>query len=132
MPQTSPVYQPLPDGNQALGNWLTREQAKELLTVPDRSKIKEKRDYAILALLLDCALRRQELASLDVDGIEMPEARWVLPDLGGKGGRVRTVAIPLGVKHGIDAWIIAAKIEGGRLLRPLSKSGKLIGDELGG
>jgi integrase len=41
------------------------------------------------------------------------------------------VAIPLWVKHGIDAWMIAAKIEDGRLLRPLSKSGKLIGDELG-
>jgi hypothetical protein len=40
-------------------------------------------------------------------------------------------AIPLWVKHGIDAWMIAAKIEDGRLLRPLSKSGKLIGDELG-
>src|ERR1700722_12871129 len=114
-----------------VGNWLTREQSKELLTVPDRSKIKGKRDYAILALLLGCALRRQELASLDVDGIEMREGRWVLPDLCGKGGRVRTVAIPLWVKHGIDAWMIAAKIEDGRLLRPLSKSGKVIGDELG-
>ena len=27
-----------------LGNWLTREQAKELLAVPDRSKLKGKRD----------------------------------------------------------------------------------------
>ena len=34
------------------GNWLTREQAKELLTLPDRSEIKGKRDYAVLALLL--------------------------------------------------------------------------------
>jgi integrase len=114
-----------------LGNWLTRDQAKKLLTVPDRSKIKGKRDYVILALLLGCALRRQELASLDVDGIQMREGRWVLPDLRGKGGRVRTVAIPIWVKHGIDAWMVAAKIEDGRLLRPLSKSGKLIGDELG-
>src|SRR5260370_6714247 len=31
----------------------------------------------------------------------------------------------------INAWMVAAKIEDGRLLRPLSKSGKLIGDELG-
>jgi integrase len=67
-----------------LGNWLTRDQAKELLTVPDRSKIKGKRDYVILALLLGCALRRQELASLDVDRIQMREGRWVLPDLRGK------------------------------------------------
>jgi integrase len=114
-----------------LGNWLTRDQAKKLLTVPDRSKIKGKRDYVILALLLGCALRRQELASLDVDRIQMREGRWVLPDLRGKGGRVRTVAIPIWVKHGIDAWMVEAKIEDGRLLRPLSKSGKLIGEELG-
>jgi integrase len=114
-----------------LGNWLTRDQAKELLTVPDRSKIKGKRDYVILALLLGCAPRRQEMASLDIDGIQMREGRWVLPDLRGKGGRVRTVAIPVWVKHGIDSWMVAAKIEDGRLLWPLSKSGKLIGDELG-
>ena len=41
------------------------------------------------------------------------------------------MAIPLWVKHGIDAWMIAAKIENGRLLLPLSKSEKLIDDELG-
>ena len=47
-----------------LGNWLTREQAKELLAGPDRSTFKGKRDYAILALLVGCALRRRELAAL--------------------------------------------------------------------
>lgn len=46
-----------------------------------------------------------------------------------RAGRVRTVAIPLWVKQGINAWMIAAKIEEGRLLRPLSKSGKLISNE---
>ena len=45
-----------------LGNWLTREQAKELLAVPDRSTLKGKRDYVIMALLVGCALRRRELA----------------------------------------------------------------------
>jgi len=49
-----------------LGNWLTREQARDLLQVPDRSTLGGKRDYVILALLVGCALRRQELASLDV------------------------------------------------------------------
>jgi integrase len=114
-----------------LGNWLTREQAKELLTVPDRSKLKGKRDYVIIALLVGCALRRQELASLKIEDIQLREGRWVIIDLRGKGGRIRTVAVPIWVKHGIDAWIAAAMIEKGRLLRPLSKSGKMVGDELG-
>jgi hypothetical protein len=35
-----------------LGNWLTREQARDLLAVPDRSTLKGKRDYVILALLV--------------------------------------------------------------------------------
>jgi hypothetical protein len=48
-------------------------------------------------------------------------------DLVGKGGRVRTVAIPVWVKHAINAWQTAAKIEDGRLLRPLSKSGRIPG-----
>jgi integrase len=114
-----------------LGNWLTREQAKELLAVSDRSKLKGKRDYVILALLVGCALRRQELASLTIEDIQLREGRWVIIDLRGKGGRIRSVAVPIWVKQGIDAWIAAAKIEKGRLLRPLSKSGKIVGDGLG-
>ena len=114
-----------------LGNWLTREQAKELLAVYDRSKLKGKRDYVIIALLVGCALRRQELASLKIEDIQLREGRWVIIDLRGKGGRIRTVAVPIWVKQGLDAWIAAAKIEKGRLLRPLSKPGKMVGDELG-
>ena len=112
-----------------LGNWLTREQAKELLAVPDRSTLKGKRDYVILALLVGCALRRQELASLDVETIQLREGRWVLVDLEGKGRRVRTVAVPVWVKQGINSWMSAAGIEDGRLLRSISKGGK-IGDTL--
>ncbi len=113
-----------------LGNWLTREQARELLTVPDRSTLKGKRDYAILALLVGCALRRQELATLNVQTIQLREGRWVLADLVGKGRRVRTVAVPLWVKQGINAWMTAAVIEEGRLLRSIRKGGKRIGNGL--
>jgi integrase len=58
-----------------------------------------KRNYAILALLVGCALRRQELAELEVEKIQMRERRWVIADLRGKGGRIGTVAIPMWVKH---------------------------------
>jgi integrase len=108
-----------------LANWLSLEQAKELLAVPDRSTLKGKRDYVILALLVGCALRRNELAKLDVATIQLREGRWVLADVEGKGRRIRTVAIPIWVKQGIDAWMTAAGIEDGRLLRPISKSGKI-------
>ncbi len=113
-----------------LGNWLTREQARELLQVPDRSTLGGKRDYVILALLVGCALRRQELASLDVQTIQLREGRWVLADMEGKGRRVRTVAIPVWVKQGINAWMTAAAIEEGRLLRSIRKGGKRIGKGL--
>ena len=113
-----------------LGNWLTREQAKELLAVPDRSILKGKRDYVILALLTGCALRRNELATLDVETIQLREGRWVIADLEGKGRRVRTVAVPIWVKHGINAWMTAAEIEDGRLLRSIRKGGKKIGEGL--
>jgi site-specific recombinase XerD len=107
-----------------LGNWLTKDQAKELLAVPDRSTMKGKRDYAILALLVGCALRRNELALLDVETIQLREGRWVLADLCGKGRRIRTVAVPMWVKQGINAWMTAARVEDGRLLRRVTKSGK--------
>ena len=113
-----------------LGNWLTKDQAKELLAVPDRSTLKGKRDYVILALLVGCALRRNELAMLDVETIQLREGRWVLADLCGKGRRIRTVAVPLWVKQGINLWMTAAGVEDGRLLRRVTKAGKPQGDGL--
>jgi site-specific recombinase XerD len=113
-----------------LGNWLTKDQAKELLAVPDRSTMKGKRDYTILALLVGCALRRNELAMLDVETIQLREGRWVLADLCGKGRRIRTVAVPMWVKQGINAWMTAAGVEDGRLLRRVTKSGKPKGEGL--
>ena len=115
----------IPQKGTRLGNWLTREQARELLAVPDRSTLKGKRDYVLLAMLVGCALRREELAALDVDTIQLREGRWVLADLEGKGRRVRTVAIPAWVKQGINTWMSAAGVEDGRLLRAVTKGGKV-------
>jgi site-specific recombinase XerD len=52
-----------PRRRNRIGNWLTREQAQELVSLPDWESLKGKRDYAILALLLGCGLRRTELLS---------------------------------------------------------------------
>ena len=107
-----------------MGNWLNREQARELLAVPDREKLIGKRDHALLALLLGCGLRCHELAQLKFEDIVAREGRAVIVDLVGKGRRVRTVAIPFWVKQSIDRWTAAAEIQDGPLLRPVSKSGK--------
>ena len=110
------------------GNWLTREQARLLLQAPDRRTLKGKRDYAVLALLIGCGLRRTELAQLTLEILQQREGRWVLVDLEGKGRRVRTVPVPGWVKVAIDEWIAAAAIANGRLLRAINKGGTVWGE----
>jgi site-specific recombinase XerD len=85
------------------GNWLTREQARDLLAQPEIDTLEGKRDRAILAVLLGCALRRSELASLESTHIQQRDGRRVFVDLVGKGERIRTVPIPPFVKVAIDA-----------------------------
>jgi integrase len=114
----------IPQKGTGLGNWLQREQAKELLAVTDRSTLKGKRDYLILAILVGGALRREELAALDVDTIQLRKGRWVLADLEGKGRRVRTVAIPAWVKQGINAWMTATGWKTAGCFAPCRKAAK--------
>jgi integrase len=64
-----------------------------------------------------CALRRDELATLNVEKIQRRAGHWVIADLVSKGGRVRTVEVQAWVKLAIDAWMGAAKIRAGRLIR---------------
>jgi integrase len=112
------------------GNWLTADQARRLLQSPDPSTTRGKRDRAILSLLLGCALRRAEVAALQSTDIQLRESRWVVPDLLGKGNRLRTVPIPAWVKAAIDSWTAAAPVSSGPLFRAIGKSGKLSSTKL--
>ncbi len=116
-------------GNR-VGNWLMKEQANDLLNAPDPNTLTGLRDRAILALLLGCGLRRAELLRIDIEDLQQREGRWVLPDMEGKGNRIRTVTVPAGVKTRIDAWLAAAGIEEDRLFRPVNRSGAIAGDEI--
>ena len=109
------------------GNWLTREQAHDLLDAPDASTLKGKRDRAILALLIGCGLRRAELVGLRVEDLGQREGRWVLVDLVGKGRRVRTVPVPAWVKQRVDEWLAAAQITAGRIFKAINKGGNIWG-----
>src|ERR1700680_3734797 len=106
-----------------LGNWLTAQQGKALLNIPVGSSVRGKRDYAMLALLLGCGLRRSELVHLTIEHLKQREEHWVLVDLVGKGGHVRTVPVPAWVKTAVDGWSTIANIKSGRLFRCVNKTG---------
>ena len=116
----------VPKRGVRLGNWLTPQEAKRLLAVPDRGNLIGKRAFAILSVLLYCALRREELARLEMRHIQKREGRWVIVDLIGKRGRVRTVPIPDAAKTALDDWLAAAGIESGFLFRQLLRSGRVL------
>jgi integrase/recombinase XerD len=108
------------------GNWLTPEEATNFLNAPDQSGLIGCRDRAVLALLIGCGLRRMELASLDVGHIQLRDSRWVIPDLAGKGNRLRTVPLPVWAKAILDVWLARAGIATGPIFRPLNKAGKIL------
>ena len=110
-----------------LGNWLTAQQRKALLSIPPGSSVRGKRDIAMLALLLGCGLRRSELVHLTMERVQQREGHWAIIDLIGKGGHVRTVPIPAWVKDAIDIWCAAANIRSRTPLRSVNKTGSIWG-----
>ena len=96
-----------------LGNWLTAKQAQALLDAPDVFTKKGLRDRAILAALLDCGLRRSEVAALTTRHIQQRDGRWCVVDLVGKHGRVRTVPMPTWVNVATDSWTGGCRRDGG-------------------
>jgi integrase len=82
----------------------------------------------MLAVLIGCGLRRGELLALKLASIQQREEHWVIADLVGKGGHVRTVPIPAWVKATIDAWTTAAGITEGTVFRAINKTGRVWGD----
>jgi site-specific recombinase XerD len=109
------------------GNWLSSEQSSEVLRHACGSTMRSKRDYAMLALLFGCGFRRSELVGLEVNEIQMRQGHWVVVDLIGKGGHIRTVPIPAWVKTALDQWIRAARVTEGRIFRGVAKTGKVWG-----
>jgi integrase len=107
----------LPLRGSRTGNWLTEAQVRALLAVPDRKTLLGKRNYCMMAVLVGCALREDELARLKVEDIQRREDRWVILNLVSKGERVRTVCVQAWVKQAVDEWTAAAKIRSGRLIR---------------
>jgi len=105
------------------GNWLTPEQAGALLLAPDESTLKGKRDRTLLAFLVGCGLRREEVIRLNVEDVQLRDDRWVIPNLVGKKKRVRLVPIPSWVKERLDEWTTSGEISENRIFRAVRKNG---------
>jgi site-specific recombinase XerD len=111
-----------------LGNWLTAEQGRNLLTRVDTAELRGKRDHAMLATLLGCGLRRAELVKLKFEDLDQREEHWVIVNLVGKGGHVRTLPMPQWVKNAIDQWVASAGIVSGPIFRQVNKAGRILGN----
>jgi integrase len=57
--------------------------------------------------------------------IQMREEHWLIADLHGKAGHIRTIPIPIWVKPAIDQWTSASGITEGALFRAINKAGKI-------
>ncbi len=82
----------------------------------------------MLAVLVGCGLRRGELLGLTVEDVQLREDRWVIADLLGKAGHVRTVPMPAWVKSAVDDWTSSGGITTGRIFRAIHRTGRVWGE----
>jgi len=115
-----------------IGNWLDRRQAERLINAPDTATIAGKRDRALFSVLIGCGLRRSEAAALTFAHVQQREGRWVIVDLIGKHGRIRSVPMPAWAKIAIDEWSAASGIHMGLVFRPVNKGDRLTDGSLSG
>jgi integrase len=106
-----------------IGNWLTADQAQELLNAVPQGTPRGRRDAAVIGLLLGCGLRRSETVKLRLDHLQLRESHWVIVDMVGKGGRLRTIPVPAWCKGLIDAWTRDTGVTEGKVFRRVSKNG---------
>ena len=67
-------------------------------------------------------MRRSEAVALRLDQIQRREGDWVIADLFGKGGRLRTVPVPDWCKSLIDSWLRASGVSEGSIFRRIWKN----------
>jgi site-specific recombinase XerC len=63
------------------------------------------RNFAMVAVLLGCGLRRAELAAVTVQDLQQREGHWVFADLISRGSHMRAVPVPSWIEGAVRAWI---------------------------
>ena len=112
---------------QRSGNWLSLEQSSQLVNCASGDGLRERRDCAMLAILVGCGLRRAELANLPVRRSRSVKAigpSWTWSARADMFAPYRFRA----AKEKLDRWTSAAAISTGRVFRAIRKNGAVWGD----
>src|SRR6516165_4770312 len=103
-----------------IGNWLTAEEGNRLIGAFGSFGPRQLRNRAMVAVLIGCGLRRAEAAALKIEDIQLREGHWIIADLKGTGGHIRTAPVPDWVKARVDAWTTSACLTTGILFRAIN------------
>ena len=101
---------PAKKATKPLVPYLSAEEMKVLLSCPDRSTAKGRRDLCLLCVLYDSGCRVQELIDLRVrDVILRPKGIAILK---GKGGKIRRVPLESGTVNLLEAYLCEQHLTG--------------------
>lgn len=112
----------LPFTKATVNSWKTGLEARGFSSSTINARLSPVRKLAV-----GCGLRRGELVSLTFEHLRAVEDRFVIADLVGKGGRVRTVPMLAFAKAAVDRWAEAAGVNSGRIFRSLKATYDLCG-----
>jgi integrase/recombinase XerC len=85
-----------------------KDTYKKMLAIPNRNTLKGKRDYALLRLLWDNALRRSEISLADIKDLDL-EGRSLLILGKGKGSQKEAVSLSRPSVDAILDWLQSRK-----------------------
>ena len=107
------------------GRSISFRESRSLLDVePSCSRTKDVRDYAILALMLGCGIRRAEICGLRFQDLNREESSLTIVGRGNKG---RTAYLPVETLKALNQWIDEFRgPSDGYLFGRVTKSGRLI------
>jgi integrase/recombinase XerD len=103
-PALTKLVRPPAQSDDLRGRALTTKEVHYLLSGPDQAKPEGARDYALMLLMLRTSLRVSEACGLRVSSIKWSHGRWILK-FKVKGGRERTIPLPVEVKKAIDSYL---------------------------
>lgn len=83
--------------------WLTRNKRLEIIRLADRKT--NKRDYAIIHVLLGAGLRVSELVALDRDDVTISERKGSIHVRNSKSGKERTVPLAAETRRAIRVYL---------------------------